>query len=109
MREHHPQMSAEARAWLDALPSVSPASSLELEWEDVQKALKGFPTASAGGCTGLRPSHLQSALMPAWQIDLLRQLTEVGNLMLKGSIPEEPLRGQARSPAENLGGGGCDP
>ena len=89
MREKHPPMSAAAQARLDALPRASPASSLELEWDDIQKALKGFPTASAGGCTGLRPSHLQSALIPAWQTDLVRQSTEVGNLMLKGYIPED--------------------
>ena len=89
MRENHLQMSALAEAQLDALPLASPASFLEMEWEDVQKALKGFTTASAGGCTGLRPSHLRSAMVPPWQTELVRQLIDVGNLMLKGSIPAD--------------------
>ena len=38
---------------------------------------------------GLRPSRLQTAMIPAWQTELARQLAQVGNLVLKGSIAED--------------------
>ena len=53
-----------------------------------EAAIRSFPRGSAGGPSGLRPQHLQDALIPGWADEVLRQCTSVINLLAQGRAPE---------------------
>ncbi len=56
--------------------------------EEVLKAVKAFPRGSAAGSSGLRPQHLQDALVPGGAHEAVRQLTALCVLLLKGRVCE---------------------
>ena len=56
--------------------------------EQVRKALLSSPSTSGAGRSGLRPSHVRDALRPASSDLLLRLLSEVVSLLLRGEVPK---------------------
>ena len=66
--------------------------SLTVAEEDVRRAIASFPNGSAGGPDGLRPQHLKDltgASAHEGGAALLRALTALVNLILKGKTPKQ--------------------
>lgn len=57
--------------------------------EQVEEAMRSFNRGSGGGPTGLRPQHLKDAMVPGWRDELVRQTTQLINLMLSGAACAE--------------------
>ena len=51
-------------------------------------SLLSFPSTSGAGWSGLRPSHVRDAMRPSSSDLLLRLLSEVVSLLLRGEVPE---------------------
>ena len=77
--------------------SIIPAPDAELcsiaiKEEDVRRAIVSFPNGSAGGPDGLRPQHLKDLTSPSANEGgslLLRALTSLVTLILRGKTPEQ--------------------
>ena len=77
------------RVSMGSLRRVAPQAAPSADTEQVCKALFSFPSTSDAGCSGLRPSHVRDALRPASSDLLLRFLSEVVSILLRGEVPEE--------------------
>ena len=86
MESKHPVARAALR-W-EHLRPVHPAASVVVTIEDVRRAIKSFPKGSGCGPSGLRPQHLRDALVPGFEDEVLRQLTAVINILLRGEAPD---------------------
>ena len=79
--------------------------------QEVLKALKSFPSASAPGPSGLRPNHLKEAIFcpsPDRAAQITRALSEVVRLLCAGRAPVEVvphLCGATLLPCQKKGGG----
>ena len=79
--------------------------------QEVLKALKSFPSASAPGPSGLRPNHLKEAIFcpsPDGAAQITRALLEVVRLLCAGRAPVEVvphLCGATLLPCQKKGGG----
>ena len=89
MLAKHPGAREEDVRVSTGLRPVDPGAAVQVQAEAVRTAIISFPKGSAGGMSGLRPQHLQDALVPGMQYELLRQTTAVANLALKGTMPQE--------------------
>ena len=85
LRLLHPGSSVEDRVEMGTLREVASGAAPSADMEQVRKALLSFPSASGAGKSGLRPSHVRDALRPDL---LLRLLSEVVSLLLRGEVPE---------------------
>ena len=76
---------------LPAPPNDEYPSDTIASVEDVSKAISSFGKGSAGGPDGLRPSHLKaptSRNAAEAGVRILASLTEFGNPVLGGGVPE---------------------
>ena len=83
--EKHPR-----RLQIDSCENCPPpnCAPLELDEREVAKTLKSFNRGSSAGTIGLRPEHLQAALLVHVN-DFLRSLTKLTNHLLAGKAPSE--------------------
>ena len=83
--EKHPR-----RLQIDSCENCPPpnCAPLELDEREVAKTLKSFNRGSSAGTMGLRPEHLQAALLVHGN-DFLRSLTKLTNHLLAGKAPSE--------------------
>ena len=88
LRLLHPGSSVEDRVEMGTLREVASGAAPSADMEQVRKALLSFPSTSGAGRSGLRPSHVRDALRPASSDLLLRLLSEVVSLLLRGEDPE---------------------
>ena len=89
LRDKHPSNRENLSAPLD--PSSTQA--LQISENDITKAVRSFPTGSAGGPDGIRPQHIQELINDriAGPV-LLPALTAFINMLLKGECPDEVRR-----------------
>ena len=88
LQKHPPPPADEA---FPPAPNVSDTPALTVTEEQVQSAIKTMPPGSAAGLDGMRPMHLKQlisveATEPGRR--LLRSITNLVNLTLRGSVPE---------------------
>ncbi len=84
LKSKHPPEPADA-----APPPPPPATApLQVDNDQVAKAVRSFSPSSAGSIDGLRPQHLRDLLDCASGEPLLCALTDLVNLALAGQIPE---------------------
>ena len=89
MRLKHPAERPGEGDRISQLPKVSSAAALQVKPEQLEAAIRSFNRGSGAGPSGLRPQHLKDALVPGWQDELLRQVTQLANLLLSGSALAE--------------------
>ena len=71
-------------------PTSSDASHITLSEEDILRSIMSFPNGSAGGPDGLRPQHLKDLISTSASAGgpvLLRALTDLVNIIVKGDTP----------------------
>ena len=88
MLSKHPQSA------MPPLPSAPTPQPVKLEESTILKVVKSFPNGSAGGPSGLRPSHLREAMdcpSPDCANRALFSLTGVVNLLAAGNAPSAIL------------------
>ena len=88
LRLLHPGSSVEDRLEMGTLRGVASGAAPSADVDQVRKALFSFPSTFGAGRSGLRPSHVRDALRPASSDLLLRLLSEVVSLLLRGEVPE---------------------
>ena len=88
LRLLHPLPPDTDRADMSSLRRVAPQAAPVADSDQVRKALFSFPSNCGAGRSGLRPSHVRDALRPASSDLLLRLLSEVVSIMLRGEVPE---------------------
>ena len=89
MVDKHPLARDDEWAQWQNLRRVASAAALQVDVGTVQKALSSFPRGSGAGPSGLRPLHLKEALAPGLRDEVLRHMTAVVNLMVRGEVPEQ--------------------
>ena len=92
-----PATSAALRALFPSGPNVTPLlppddEPLRPSPQDVEKALLSFSRASAGGPSGLRPSHLLATHAVSGGTPILPLLTDLVFLWLSGRLPPRVAR-----------------
>jgi hypothetical protein len=85
LQDKHPSRPVDSRPAAAPLPD-----SLQMDAREVIRAIRSFPSGSAGGQDGLRPQHLRDLLGKGDGVDELAEaMTDFVNLLLKGKCPEE--------------------
>ena len=86
--EKHPARQTTTEALADLPPHVK---HLNLEESDIKVAINSFRRGSSAGTMGLRPEHLQSALLSYEDKNVhpLQELTNLANHLLSGKAPIE--------------------
>ena len=86
MRKKHPKARQADLSRLLEVRGISPAAALAVDSEAVAKAVSSFSRGSGGGMSGLRPIHIKEAMVPFMRDEVVKQLTEVVNLMAQGCV-----------------------
>ena len=84
MESKHPRGRDSEMGRNMALRPISSSAAPEISLDDVVKAIRSFPRGSAAGLSALRPQHLKDALVPGMADEMLRQLCEVVDILVKG-------------------------
>ena len=87
MATKHPAARPSEADRLAELRPVAPAAAPIIAPDATLKAIRSFPRGSGGGPSGLKPRHLQDALIPGFEAEVTRQVTGVLNLLLRGEAP----------------------
>ena len=85
----HPGIPDEDRVEMTSLRRVALGAAPSADSDQVRKALWSFSSTSGAGRSSLRPSHVRDAMRPASSDLLLRLLSEVVSILLRGEVPEE--------------------
>ena len=88
LRLLHPVPPVEDRVSMGPLRRVATAPLCRYRPGPQKPFFLSRPLREAG-CSGLRPSHVRDALRPASSDMLLRLLSEVVSILLRGEVPEE--------------------
>ena len=88
LRSKHPDSATDSRVPCDPKGNAH-FDPLQVNREDVMKALRSFPLGSSGGPDGLTPQHITDLLSGATDDSFQQALVDFVNLLLAGSLDKE--------------------
>src|SRR6218665_3058935 len=88
LKAKHPPAPSDRKPIYD--PKLSDRfAPLQISERSIVNAISSFPPGSAAGPDGVTPQHLKDLISVGADCSLIRQLSELVNLMLEGSLPVE--------------------